>query len=402
MKTYSAGLYSDNIELKLDNIEKLCARLGNPQKKLEFIHIAGTNGKGSVCAYLESIFLEAGYRVGKFSSPDITDSHDSICVNRKNITDAELVSLHNKIADTGIYVSEFEALTVCAFLHFFNNGCDIVILEAGLGGEGDATNIIDTPKCSVITKISLDHTNYLGTTIEEIAQKKAGIIKYGGKTVTVTQNKSVIEIIEQKCIKEKNNLKISDTPEILSPEFVYESIKYKDALYYLSLGGLHQAENATLAIEVALGFNIPENIIKSGLKKANNPGRFELLSEKPIVIFDGAHNADGFEALLNSLARYFGDKKKSFIIGMMKDKDTEKIAELLKGVHCDVYTLTVPGNPRAMSSSELKSVFEKYGVVATDIECIENIKNVISDNINIICGSLYMYREVSKLFKNGQ
>lgn len=395
---HTASLYSDNIELKLDNIKKLCNHFNNPQKLLKFIHIAGTNGKGSVCAFLESIFFDAGLKVGKFSSPELINTCDSISVNRENISEQKLLSLFKKVEASGIIASDFEILTMSAFLYFLDEKCDIVILETGLGGTGDATNIISSPEISVITRISCDHTNFLGNTLEEIAQKKAGIIKSNSKTITIKQDENILPIIENKCLLENNTLTIVDTPEVLGNEFISEKIKYKNNEYTLSLGGIHQAENAVLAIETAIQFGIPENHINSGVSKALHPARFELMCENPTVIFDGAHNADGFLALLNSLDKYFSGKKKSLIIGMMKDKDILAVVKLIKDRDFDIYTVTVPENPRAISALELKNIFSEHGILATDIK-IDNIKSIISnDKINVICGSLYLYKSVRPLF----
>lgn len=403
MKT-STGLYSDNIILELDNIKKLMSAFSNPQDDLKIIHVAGTNGKGSVCSFLQSVLSVAGFKVGKFSSPDIKTPYDAISINGEDITHKKAEEFYNCIKNVsiGFSPSEFEIMTCIAFLYFKQENCDFVILETGLGGIGDATNIIASPLYSVITKISLDHTNFLGNTLEEIAEKKAGIIKCNGKTVTLfNQEKAVLKIISDKCKKENNTLIITKEPEIFTPSGIYENFCYSSIEAISGLSGLHQIENASLAIEVLKDLGIEEKYIKEGIKNAKNPGRFELISKNPPIIFDGAHNSDGLSSLLSSLKRYYPNHKKTFIIGMMKDKISEKTAEIFKIYEEDklseFLTVSVTGNPRSEKSENLNEFFKENGFVCESADTLSNaLLKTKKDRLTVICGSLYLYRELKK------
>lgn len=395
MKT---GLYSNNINLKLDNIKKLTEKFDMPQNDLKFIHIAGTNGKGSVCAFLESALICAGFTIGKFTSPEIRNVTDSINVNRKNIQKKELEELVLKSKELYPDASDFEYLVNCAFLYFKEKKCDFVILETGLGGSGDATNIIVSPLYSVICGISSDHEVFLGNTLEKITEKKAGIIKRNSKTVTLhNQHPAVLKIISEKCLKENNSLILTKEPVILKPEGIFEHILYSELDIISGLSGLYQIDNICLAAEVLLDMKIPNEYIIQGLKCARNPARFEAISEN--LIFDGAHNPAGAEALFSSLDRYFPDTKKNLIIGMMKDKDINSVIEILKNhsedKRSDIFTVNVSGNPRSADSSYLQDMFEKNGFTVYNSKTLKHaLSEAKKDRLTIVFGSLYLYREL--------
>lgn len=397
MKT---GLYSNDIVLELDNIRELTKRLNNPQAGLKLIHVAGTNGKGSVCAFLENTLKLSGFTCGKFTSPEIKSVCDSISVNGENISVARLEELTKIVKESYSSASDFEYLVCCAFLYFKEKKCDFVILETGLGGTGDATNIIASPLYSIITKISLEHMNFLGDTLEKIAEKKAGIIKKNSKTVTLkNQADEVLKVIEKKCEKENNTLILTKEPIILTPNgtserFIYENFEFESGLF-----GIHQIENALLAIEVLKDLKIPDDIIARGIKTAKNPARFEKISENPDIFFDGAHNPDGLFSLLSSLARYFPNQKKIFIIGMMRDKDIKGVTDLFKEFNEDklseILTVEVLGNPRSENPESLKNEFLKRGFDAKNAKNLSSaLKLIKKDRITVICGSLYLYREL--------
>lgn len=393
MKT---GLYSNDIVLELDNIKKLTEKFNNPQKDLRFIHVTGTNGKGSVCAFLESVLLNSGFCCGKFTSPEIRDVTDSITVNGENIKKDELSALFLKSKSAYDKASDFEHLVNCAFLYFKEKKCDFVVLETGLGGIGDATNIIDAPLYSVICKISIDHTNFLGGTLEEIAAKKAGIIKKNSKTVTL-KNQNALSVIKRKCEEENNTLILTKTPEIYKPDGIYEHFSYDGLNLISGLSGLHQIDNISLAVEVLRDLKIPDEFIIKGIKTAKNPARFEALSEN--LIFDGAHNPDGVEAFLSSLSRYFPHTKKNLIFAMMRDKDIKSTIALLKKYNEDklseIFTVEVKNNPRSESSSYLKELFLENGFSATDAKTPENaLRLAKKDRLTAVFGSLYLYREI--------
>lgn len=394
MKT---GLYSNDIILELDNIKKLTEKFNNPQNDLKFIHVAGTNGKGSVCAFLESVLKVSGFVCGKFTSPEIRDVTDSISVNGENIKKDELSALFLKSKSAYNKASDFEHLVNCAFLYFKEKKCDFVILETGLGGIGDATNIIDAPLYSIICKISIDHTNFLGNTIEEIAEKKAGIIKKNSKTVTLkTQDENALSVISKKCALENNTLILTKTPEIYPPIGISEHFSYLGLDIVSGLSGFYQIDNISLAIEVLKDLKIPDEFIIKGIKDAKHPARFEALSEN--LIFDGAHNPDGVESFLSSLSRYFPNTKKNLIIGMMRDKDINTVIELLKKYNEDklseIFTVEVLNNPRSANSSELEKEFIKNGFSVTNAKTLKNALNIIKkDRLTAVFGSLYLYKE---------
>lgn len=396
-----AGMYSQDIVLSLKNIKQLSEKLNNPQNDLKIIHVAGTNGKGSVCAFLESTLLCAGFKVGKFTSPEIKTVCDSIKVNGEDIEMSKLSELTDFIkSEDEFSCSDFEILTLCALLYFKKEKCDFVIIEVGLGGEGDATNIINSPLYSVICKISIDHTGFLGNTLSAIAEKKSGIIKENSKTVTLhSQSPEVLSIIENKCKIKNNTLIITKKPEILIPDNTKECFLYEGKEYKSGLSGFYQVENAALAIEVLTDLGISHEIIRRGLLNTNNPARFELISENPTVIFDGAHNPDGMKAFLSSLARYYPDAEKNIIIGIMKDKDTDTVINLLKEYSEDtmskIYTVNVD-NPRAEDPKILQKKFSDAGFCA---KCSYTLKNALTEaeknRITVVCGSLYLHKDIS-------
>lgn len=396
-----AGMYSQDIVLSLKNIKQLSQRLNNPQDDLKVIHVAGTNGKGSVCAYLESTLICAGFKVGKFTSPEIKTVCDSIKVNGKDIKKSRLLELSNFIKSKDEFsCSDFEILTLCAFTYFKEEKCDFVIIEVGLGGEGDATNIISSPLYSVICKISVDHTGFLGNTLKSIAEKKAGIIKENSKTITLhSQAGEVSDIIKNRCKEKNNSLILTSDPEILTPDNTKECFIYKGKKYKSGLSGLYQVENAMLAIEVLDDLGISYDAISDGIKTTKNPARFEIISDNPTIIFDGAHNPDGMEAFLSSLARYYPDTEKNIIIGMMRDKDTDTVINLFKkyseDIYSEIYTVNVD-NPRAENPEILKQKFSNAGFSA---RCSYTISRALAEaeknRITIVCGSLYLHKDIS-------
>ncbi len=401
MKT-STGLYSNDIVLELDNIKRLCTGFNNPENSLKIIHVAGTNGKGSVCSFLQSVLMSAGLKIGKFSSPDIKTATDAITVNGEDIPQKKIDELYSMVKNSAkdFSPSEFEILTCAAFLYFKEENCDFVILETGLGGTGDATNIIASPLCSVITRVALDHTNFLGNTIKKIAEKKAGIIKKNSKCVTLyNQEESVLKIIRDKCEREHTSLILTKKPELFSPLGIFEHFSYSGLELTSGLSGLHQVENIALAVEVLRDLKIPDEFIINGIKNTKNPARFELLSENPPIIFDGAHNENGINALLTSLDRYFPDTKKTFIVGMMRDKISKEILDVFKKYNEDKFsefiTVSVSGNPRSETSESLKAFFEENGFRAEDGKTLKNaLSKIKKDRLTVICGSLYLYREL--------
>jgi dihydrofolate synthase/folylpolyglutamate synthase len=330
--------------LELESITLLLDFLGHPEKNLNFIHVAGTNGKGSVCAFLQEIFSNAGYRCGKYISPNMVSVCERVSIDGREITEAELSSVLDTVqrasdmvaAKLGGPPTQFEIWTAAAFCYFKEKKCDMVILETGLGGCRDATNVIPPPKASVITRIAMDHTAYLGGTLTEITEQKAGIIKKHadgktGMTVTLNQCKEVMNKLKSECSIKNNALIVTEEPVINTPEGMCEVFSYKSFKNLkIGIAGFHQIENACIAVETAMNFGVSEAAIRKGLKNAGNIGRFELLRESPPLVFDGAHNPDGMRSLVFGLKRYFPDIKPVFVMGMMADKDVSGTLDKIK------------------------------------------------------------------------
>ncbi len=393
-------------KLGLESTTKLLEHLGNPQSSLKFIHVAGTNGKGSVCCFLQSILTKAGYKTGKFTSPDMLSVCERISIDGESISDNDMTLLMNRVKNAALKTekelgnmpTQFEIWTAAAFCYFKEMNCDIVVLEVGLGGRLDATNVIDPPLVSVITRIDMDHTNYLGNTIEEITREKCGIIKPNSNVVTIPQNPEVLNIIEESCKTNNCTLKISEIPES-KPVNHKETFNYGDIEnIVLSLAGINQVENASLAIETAKLLNIDANYIIQGLANTKHMGRFEIISDTPYTVYDGAHNQNGFMSLLSNLDRYFSTKNITFVCAFMKDKDISDIFSLLSPYksHCKIITTTVLNNERADTPLNLCNKFSEHGF---DTKCADNVKSAYklakeNENLIVICGSLYLYKDL--------
>lgn len=365
-KLTSRGMFY--IELGLNRIQKALETLGNPQDDLQYIHVAGTNGKGSVCTMLESILREAGYKTGLYTSPHIYDYTERIKIDGINISKEVFASLFEEVNKLDVHLTEFEILTVIMFLYFKRNNVDIVILETGLGGRFDATNVIKKNLCAIITQIDLDHTERLGDTKEKIAFEKAGIIKPDCPVITSMG----YEAIRDRADK-LNSMLVFVSP-FVPPEFI-ES---------LSLKGLHQQENLALVI-TAINYlfkNIDGETIKRGLSKVKNPCRFEYFKEKNLIA-DASHNPNGIQALRNNLDYYFPNKNRRFVFGCLKNKDYKQMMEILFRKEDEVY-LNGFDYPNACTYETLK---ENCPVKAFPYTPDTKLT---PDKLNIICGSFYM------------
>lgn len=396
----------------LERVQKLCAAVGNPQDKLRFIHVAGTNGKGSFCAMTDSILRKAGYRVGLFTSPYIVEFNERMRIDGQNISDVELCELVEYIKPFADKMedkpTEFELITVIAFLCFARHDCDVVVLECGLGGRLDATNVINTAILSVITGIALDHTSILGDTVEKIAAEKAGIIKSNTPLLWCGEDTSAERVIEEKAREmgasmhrvEREGLCVNKMT-LSSTLMNYGELKNIE----LSLLGDYQPYNATnvlCAVKLLcdLGYNISESAIRQGLKDVKWPARFEVIRKAPTVIADGGHNPEGIDGAVRSVKKYFGDEKVAIVTGVMADKDYNYMASRIAEVADRVFCIR-PDNPRALTAEEYARVFENLGVwsvacesVASAVEqAMEYAKG--KDIAVISLGSLYMYGEVA-------
>ena len=401
----------------LERVNELCHALGDPQNSLKFIHVAGTNGKGSFCAMTDSILRRAGYKVGLFTSPYIVRFNERMKIDGRDITNSELCELVEQIKPIADKMqdkpTEFELITALAFLYFARHKCDIVVLECGLGGRLDATNIIKTPILSVITGIALDHTAILGDTVEKIAAEKAGIIKKNVPVLWCGKDEGAGRVIAEKA-KEKgapmlrvdrSSLEIKRT-RLSSTQFDYKGRRG----ITLSLLGSYQPENATNVLSAIdllndLGMKIGEDAVKKGLKSVKWRARFEIINKNPLVIADGGHNPEGIDGAVFSIKQYFGDEKVGIITGVMADKDYCYMANRISEVADKVFCLK-PSNPRALGAEEYADVFRSLGVKAVACDSVDAaVENAIAwarenGRAVVSLGSLYMYGEVYKAVKN--
>lgn len=399
--------------LGLLNIKILLEKLGNPQDKIKVIHIAGTNGKGSVLNYIANILYAADYKVGMYSSPFVFDYLEIFRINFKNISKEKYATLVEKIKkaieemiiEKNIHPTTFEIETALAYLYFYEENCDYAIIETGLGGDLDATNVVQHPICSVITSISMDHMQFLGNTIEEIATHKAGIIKNDSLVVAYKQEEKVMEVINNTAINKGSKISVADVNKLKDVVYSLEktSFIYKDDKYTLKMLGYIQPFNAIIAIEVANKLNINKKIIEKGLNEALWPGRFEILSNDPLFIIDGAHNEDAAVMLRKSIDVYFKGKKVVFIMGVLKDKDYLKITKSISDIAEIIYCVT-PNNIRALEASVLSNNIKDF---VNSVKC-DNIQEAISKalikakkiNAPIIAfGSLSYLNEIAIIFK---
>ena len=392
----------------LERVTALCEALGNPQDDLRFIHVAGTNGKGSFCAMTASILRAAGYRTGLFTSPYIKVFNERMMIDGEPISDeelAELTAFVRPVADAMTdKPTEFELITAIAFLYFKRHHCDVVVLETGMGGRLDATNLIRHPLLSVITGIALDHTAFLGDTVPQIAAEKAGIIKAGSPVLWGGVNAGAEAVIAATA-QEKNASyhRVDRTSlRVLSADLEGTHIAYgDDDDLTLSLLGLYQPYNAvTVLTAVELlkkqGLTISPDAVREGLASVYWPGRFEVLSRQPLTIFDGAHNAEGIAAAVESVRHYFADQKVYVLTGVLQDKDYHAIAHSLAQVASRAFVLT-PENPRALAGETYAALLEELGVAAEAYGSIETAYAAAraaaqADGTPLLClGSLYTY-----------
>lgn len=392
----------------LDRVSRLVSLANNPQNDLKFIHIAGTSGKGSTANYCASILKKAGLKVGLYTSPYITDFRERFIINGEMISKADfcrlcelLIPLVKKLNDDGDIITEFEFNTVLAFLWFKEQKCDIVCLEVGMGGRFDATNIIPTPLVSVITKIGLDHTAILGETISEIAFEKCGIIKNGGICVSYPEQRSdAKKVIEKTCFERNCTLFIPNLSDIknIKTSLTSSTFEFDGHTIKINMPGVHQIYNAVTAIYAIKnsGLNIGYDIIISALTEVKCPARLEILSEKPLIIIDGAHNADKISALYDFIKFFKG--KIVAVCGILKDKDFSIAAKKIAPLCRKIVTVT-PDNPRALPSEQLCEVCREF---CQDVISKKTIKDgalyafdsLKDDEILLCWGSLYIAGEV--------
>lgn len=405
------------IVLGLDTMRHLMAKLNNPQDKVKFIQVAGTNGKGSTAAYLTSILSEAGIKVGRYTSPAVFSSTEQYFACGSCISESEYAKGVTAVAEAaasldGETPTAFEQETALALWYFAKKGCELAILEAGLGGDMDATNIVTTTVCSIITSISMDHCRILGNKISEIAAHKAGIIKPGAPVICIEQKEDAMEPIRAAA-------KAADTPlyEVHRDEVrQIFSDKRESIVFFREFENLHlkmlgscQPENAALAVQAASvlssSYPIEKKHIYDGIEKTRWGGRFELHSGSPDIILDGAHNPDGIRRLRESVNQMFGAVPICYVCGVLADKDYEKEIEILFGRASNVFTVTPP-SPRAMKSTDLKAAIKKRfsQLKVTSFDSEDGIEKameaaVSQNNPVVVCGTLTILARVKEWMK---
>lgn len=389
--------------LGLSRTRELLQRLGNPQKKLRFVHVAGSNGKGSCCAMTASVLRAAGLTTGLYISPHLVDFCERMSVNGQEISHEELAEITARVAGEADamedHPSQFELSTAIAMLFFREKNCDIVVLEVGMGGRLDSTNAIDAPEVAVIMNIGLEHTEYLGNTLPEIAAQKAGIIKPGCSAVFYGNVPEVLEVICDTCDKCGVNLRTADfdSLSVKTASFSGQTFIYKGREYFIPLAGAHQAKNAAVVLEIVSalrerGFSISEEAVRAGLGKAVWPARGELLSESPFFLLDGGHNPQCASVLSAMLKEYLPGEEVVFLIGLLRDKDRKTILETLSPVAASFICLT-PESDRAMPAEELAAeIRQETGKSAVACDSVSSgIALALGTDEKVVAfGSLYL------------
>ncbi|MCM1047685.1 MAG: bifunctional folylpolyglutamate synthase/dihydrofolate synthase [Clostridiales bacterium] len=397
--------------LGLQNMQRLCERLGNPQESLKFVHIAGTNGKGSVLAYVSTVLWTAGYKVGRYISPTIQDYRERFQINGKSIAKTKFCAYLEQVkqavwqmeAEGLSHPTPFEIETAIAFLYFADKKCDIVVLETGLGGRLDATNIISTTVCAVLTSISMDHMAVLGKSLEEIAKQKAGIIKDNCRVVSCRQKLEAAKVIEDTAKAHGARLTVADSAMASHIKYGLSKQSFSYGKYKkleITMSGEYQIDNAVLALEVinALqdeGFKISEDKLRQGLLLTKWLGRFSVIGKKPLFIIDGAHNEDAAKRLAESVRFYFTNKRIIYIMGVLADKEYDKIISETYELAQHIIAIKPPHNARALDAYELAAALKEYHNSVTVADSISEAVEMAyllagkdSDTVIIAFGSL--------------
>lgn len=394
----------------LERTQELLKKLGNPEKNLKFVHVAGTNGKGSTCSCIASVLRKAGYKTGLYTSPYIIRFNERMQIDGEYIEDDELARYTEEIKPLIESMedspTEFEVITGLAMKYFSDHRCDIVVLEVGMGGEFDSTNVIDPPECAVITAIGLDHTKELGDTLAKVASAKAGIIKDGCDVVIYGGEKEVEDVIEETCKRKNAKLFRADRSRLNIKGFDLDAAHFEFAPYgelSLPLIGTYQPYNAAVAVTaverlIARGYNISAQNIVEGLRDVYWPGRFEVLRRDPVFILDGAHNPHGIEATAKSLMSYFGENSITFVIGVMADKDVKNMMKFIAPLAKRFVTVK-PNYYRAMDENVLAGILRQYGKPVIPSETmLGGVKYAIDveGKKGVVCalGSLYFSGDI--------
>ena len=389
----------------LGRTQELLEKMGNPEKKLKFVHIAGTNGKGSTAAMTASILSKAGYRTGLYTSPYIYRFHERIQVDGVEISDEDLTEITEYVKPLADSMAqsptEFELVCCIAFEYFYRKKCDIVVLEVGMGGAWDATNVIEVPEVAVITNIGLDHTEYLGDTVEKIAETKSGIFKPHGHGVVYRSTPSVEAVYERVCAERDVSLRKADFEGLVLKAHTLEGQVFDCGSrknLVLPLLGDHQLHNASVVLSIAdtligEGWKISEQNIYDGIRDVRWPGRFDIVCRKPLFIIDGGHNPQCIEALVKNIRDYLAGKKVVALTGVLADKD---YADMYKPVMplVDRFVCITPPNPRKLEAEQLAQYLRQAGAQAQASESIlDGVKKAMDlageDGVVLCFGSLY-------------
>jgi dihydrofolate synthase/folylpolyglutamate synthase len=399
----------------LSRTQELLAKMGNPEKHLRFIHVAGTNGKGSTAAMLASIFQTAGYTTGLYTSPYISRFHERMQVNGIPISDSELSVITEAVRPLAEsmedHPTEFELVSCIAFEYFFECNCDIVVLEVGMGGELDSTNVIPTPEAAVICNIGLDHMEVLGDTLEKIASAKAGIIKKGGDVITYREKPSVEKVFEDRCEKVGAHLHKADFDTLRPVLHTLDGQVFDWGRFpglRLPLLGVHQLRNAAVALTTATvlqakGWKLSDSDIRDGLANVSWPGRFQVLRRDPLFIADGGHNPQCIEALTQNIRDYLPDRPLTVLTGVMADKDYDNMYASVAPFAKEFIAVT-PLNPRALPAEKLAAYLTRFGKpVSACLTVYDGVRAAIEhagpDGTVLSYGSLYMMGDVMAAVK---
>lgn len=409
--------------LGLDNMLRLCEKLGHPEERCRFIHIAGTNGKGSTSAYIAYILMAAGFRVGRYISPTITDYRERFQIGRRMISQKDLCfymerlkAVCEELVTEGYpHPTPFEVETALSFLYFAEKECDYVVLEVGMGGATDATNVIPNPAACVWTSISMDHMGFLGKELADIARVKAGIAKEGALLISCKQEEAVEAVLKEQALKTGSSLVIADASlatgikyGLMTQQFSYKGL----SRLKIHLAGTHQIQNAVLAVEVILqlrgiGVDISDKAIYKGLEDTVWQARLEVLGKKPLFIIDGAHNEDAAGRLAASIETYFPGRRMIFIMGVLKDKEYEKVLKLTAHYAEHILTITPPDNPRGLHALELAMAAREYHGQVTNLGSLEEaveVAHLLADKDTVILcfGSLSFLGAMKGIYNGRQ
>ncbi len=399
----------------LGRTQELLRRMGNPEKKLKFVHIAGTNGKGSTAAMTASILKKAGYKVGMYTSPYIYRFNERIQVNGEQIADEDVAAVTEYVKQFAEAMTEkpteFELVTAIGFEYFARQNCDIVVLEVGMGGALDSTNVIDTPEVAVITNIGLDHTDYLGDTVEKIAETKSGIFKNNGHAVVYRGTEGVEAVFERICAERNVSLKKADFDALVLHSHslegqVFDCGSRKEL--FLPLLGDHQLHNASVVLSIAdtlieIGWNITEQNIRDGIRDVSWPGRFDIVGKDPLFIIDGGHNPQCIDALVVNIRDYLKDRKIIALTGVLADKDYGEMYRPMMP-YIQEFVCITPPNPRKLEATELAQHLRRVGATATPCETIADgvklaIEKAGKDGVVLCFGSLYTIGDIKNALK---